>query len=253
VYELFISEMCIRVAKAKAPNSWKHALGGEGASLLAHNLFADRRVSHLVNLLKTHLSVDSLKNNSPTSHRVYPGGSDTISRPTGINPVAREDDNSQPSSWFPKGWRAEMEDALGSVVRKLRSEHGPSPEWWQWGGLRTLHLTHHLFGKHWMLGKIFNIEPVACGGDSNTISQAGAVPLNPLKPTHNMANLRCAFDTANWSNSRIVLAGGQSGNPLSPHFRDLFGLWQNGEAVKLPFTREEVLKAAVSTLRLLPG
>jgi penicillin amidase len=101
------------------------------------------------------------------------------------------------------------------------------------------------------MGKIFNIEPVACGGDSNTISQAGASPLNPLKPTHNMANLRAVFDTANWSNSRIVLCGGQSGNPCSPHYRDLFALWQVGEAVPLPFTREEVLRSAVSTLRLV--
>jgi len=108
-----------------------------------------------------------------------------------------------------------------------------------------------LFGKHWLLSKVFNIEPVACGGDSNTISQAGVAPLNPLKPTHNMANLRAVFDTANWSNSRMVLAGGQSGNPLSPHFRDLFARWQNGDAVPLPYSREEVLKAAVSTLRLV--
>ena len=210
IFELFVSEMCIRLAKAKARNSWKFALGGEGSGPLSHNLFGDRRTTHMVNLLKT-----------------------------------------QPAGWFPNGWPAEIEAAFASVVRKLRSDHGPSPDWWQWGGLRTLHLTHTLFGKHWLLGKVFNIEPVACGGDSNTISQAGVAPLNPLKPTHNMANLRAVFDTANWSNSRMVLAGGQSGNPLSPHFRDLFARWQNGDAVPLPYSREEVLKAAVSTLRLV--
>jgi penicillin amidase len=209
VFELFVSEMCIRVARAKAPKSWKFALGGEGKGPLAHNLFSDRRVAHLVNLLRT-----------------------------------------QPAGWFPS-WPAEVEAALAAVVRKLRSEHGPGPQWWAWGGLRSLHLTHTLFGKHWLMGRIFNIEPVACGGDSNTISQAGASPLNPLKPTHNMANLRAVFDTSNWSNSRIVLCGGQSGNPCSPHYRDLFALWQIGDAVPLPFTREEVLRSAVSTLRLV--
>jgi penicillin amidase len=91
VFELFVSEMCVRVAKAKAPNSWKLALGGEGSGPLAHNLFSDRRVAHLVNLLRT-----------------------------------------QPAGWFPS-WTAEIEAALAAVVRKLRTEHGPGPQWWAWG------------------------------------------------------------------------------------------------------------------------
>jgi penicillin amidase len=109
-----------------------------------------------------------------------------------------------------------------------------------------------ILGKSRVLGSIFNRGPVPCGGDQNTVSQAGVRPLDPLAPTHNMANLRTVFDPSDWSNSRFVLAGGQSGNPASPHYDDHFPLWQRGEAVPIAWTQEDVLRAAVSSLRLVP-
>src|SRR5262249_13186311 len=52
VYELFVAELCVRVAKAKAPNAWAAALGETGLGTDGHNLFSDRRVGHLVRLLR---------------------------------------------------------------------------------------------------------------------------------------------------------------------------------------------------------
>ena len=52
VFELFVAEMCVRVAKAKAPNEWQTALGEGAMGILGANLFADRRVSHLLRLLR---------------------------------------------------------------------------------------------------------------------------------------------------------------------------------------------------------
>ena len=77
--------------------------------------------------------------------------------------------------WF-ASWPAELESALGEVVRKLRREVGPAPAYWAWGHLRQLRLEHPLFGKHRRLGAAFNLGPVPCGGDCNTVSQAGARP-----------------------------------------------------------------------------
>ena len=50
-----------------------------------------------------------------------------------------------------------------------------------------------------------------------------------------------------------MLCGGQSGNPLSPHHADLLPLWQRGDAVVIPWDQTAVIRAAVDTLRLLPG
>ncbi len=212
IFELFQALMCVRAAKAKAPQSWELALGGAGTGLMAHSLFGDRRIAHLVKLLRT-----------------------------------------QPEGWFTRSWPEEMAEVLGSIVQRLHDKHGPSPDWWQWGDLRPLHGKHPILGKHWFLGPVFNAPSVPCGGDSNTISQAGVLPLKPLEPTGNMANLRIVFDCANFSNTRVVLCGGQSGNPFSPHHLDLFAKWVAGESVPFLWTPQDILKGAKATLRLEVG
>lgn len=211
VYELFVTELCVRVAKAKTPKSWQTVLGGEGKGPLAHNLFSDRRVGHLVYLLQT-----------------------------------------QPKDWFAHSWADEMIDVLTTVIRQLRKSVGPGPAFWVWGEMRQLRLEHLLFGKT-PFGRLFNAGPVPIGGDSNTVSQAGVRPLAPLDFTHNIANLRTTFDVTDWSNSRFVLAGGQSGNPLSPHYADQFELWQKGEGIPIAWRADDVIRSAVTSLRLLPS
>lgn len=212
VFELFVAEMCVRVAREKAPNGWKAALGDAGLGAAGHNLFADRRVAHLVRLIRE-----------------------------------------QPAGWFARSWPEEMADVLGDVVRRLRREVGPGPAFWGWGHIRQLRLEHHLFGKHRLLGPAFNLGPVPCGGDQNTISQAASRPLHPTDYTHNMANLRAVFDLSDPAASRFVLAGGQSGNPYSPHHADQFPLWQEGESIPILWAQEAVIREAKGTLRLVPS
>jgi penicillin amidase len=52
VFELFLAEMCTRVARAKAPQSYRWALGQGFHPLVQGNAFAARRVGHLVRLLR---------------------------------------------------------------------------------------------------------------------------------------------------------------------------------------------------------
>ena len=66
-------------------------------------------------------------------------------------------------------------------------------------------------------------------------------------------SLRAVIDVGAWHNSRFVLPGGQSGNPLSPHYDDLFELWRRGEGVPIAFTPQEMKAAAVTTLELRPA
>ena len=51
IFELFISELCVRVAKAKAPKSWKAVLGEMDLWDGNMSLFTDRRIRHLIQLL----------------------------------------------------------------------------------------------------------------------------------------------------------------------------------------------------------
>ncbi|MCS7271059.1 MAG: penicillin acylase family protein [Gemmataceae bacterium] len=205
VFEVFLAELLVELSQLKAARTWQSALQ-TGDS----NLFADRRVGHLVYLVRT-----------------------------------------QPPGWV-TSWPGMLEAALSRSVRRLRQHAGPAPPYWAWGHLRRLRLKHLLFGQVRGLATIFNLGPLPCPGDANTISQAAVAPLNPFADTHNMANLRAVFDLNDLENSRFVLCGGQSGNPCSPHYADQLPLWHRGEAITIPWSQAAVMRATRHTLRLLP-
>jgi penicillin amidase len=158
---------------------------------------------------------------------------------------------SQPPDWFKRPWHDEIAEALAAVVRDLEVVHGPDPSRWAWGRLRVLRMRHPLGGRRW-LHRVFNLGPIPCGGDTDTINQASVLPLEPTIDCKNIASLRVVIDVGAWHNSRFVLPGGQSGNPLSPHYDDLFPLWQRGEGVHVAWTQDEVRAATVATLELEP-
>jgi penicillin amidase len=158
----------------------------------------------------------------------------------------------QPAGWFSRPWPDEIADALATVIRGLRTQHGSDPASWAFGRLRPLVLRHPLGRKSW-LASIFNLGPIPFGGDADTINQGAVLPLDPLAPVDNIASVRMAVDVGAWGNSRFSLPGGQSGNPLSPHYDDLFPLWQRGEGVAIAWTKEEIGWAAIATLELMPG
>jgi penicillin amidase len=49
-----------------------------------------------------------------------------------------------------------------------------------------------------------------------------------------------------------VIATGQSGNPLSPHYGDMVERWRDGRHVTIATDKETARQRAVSTLTLMP-
>jgi penicillin amidase len=157
----------------------------------------------------------------------------------------------QPEGWFEAGWPEEMMYALGSVVARLREQYGPSTAGWAWGSIRPLQIWHPI-GRVAQLRWLFNRGPFPFGGDGNTVSQAGSTPLRPGGNPTAIASLRMVVDVGEWEASRFVLPGGQSGNPLSPHYDDLLPLWRRGEGVPIAWSPQAIDEATRSTLELLP-
>jgi len=155
----------------------------------------------------------------------------------------------QPDGWFAEGWNHVAADALASAVRRLRADHGQNPAGWRWGHLRRLTLRHPV-GNQPLLSRAFNIGPVPMGGDAQTPMQAATGPRHPFDNPGFLANTRVVIDLGDPERSRFVLAGGQSGNPLSPHYRDLFALWQRGDGVPIPWSADAVAAATRHTLML---
>jgi penicillin amidase len=64
---------------------------------------------------------------------------------------------------------------------------------------------------------------------------------------------RMVIDVGGWDNSLAMNAPGQSGDPDSAHYGDLFGPWSRDGAFPLLYTRERVEAAAEHRIILNVG
>ena len=157
----------------------------------------------------------------------------------------------QPDGWFTRPWNEELGDALKTAILILKKKYGNESKNWAWGQIRSLTLKHPV-GEQAPMDRIFNLGPIPCGGDADTIPQAS---VNPNDPTDNplfIACLRMVLDVGNWDECRFALPGGQAGNPLSPHYGDQLPLWQNGEGVSIAWSSEKIKDRIASSLHLTP-
>lgn len=141
-----------------------------------------------------------------------------------------------------------LRDAYGEMVRL----QGVDVSAWQWGKLQ-MNLNAHPFSDlvdSEMRAKL-NVGPMSKGGSAYTPNQStyrASDFLQTIGPS-----FRVIVDVGNWDNSRAVNLPGQSGDPDSPHYRDLAQMWLNGEYFPLLYTRASVEKATERCIHLVPG
>jgi penicillin amidase len=157
----------------------------------------------------------------------------------------------QPPGYF-EAWEPALTGALAEAIKTLTEKFGPTPEAWAWGKLRQITLRHR-FGDKKPLNRLFNLGPLPGYGDGTTVNHAGIEFWDPLRQPNVTAHLRSVIDIGDWGASRFVLLGGQSGNPLSPHYGDLVPLYQRGEGVPVHWDDDAVARHSVATLTLVPS
>jgi len=158
----------------------------------------------------------------------------------------------QPTGWFEDPWDQVIADALSAVVRRLEDTYGRDSAKWSWGKVRSLTFRHP-FGTRKPLDRLFNIGPIPWGGDADTIGAAGVPAIDPTANPFAVDSMRMVVDVGQWDEARFVLPGGQSGNPLSPHYTDQLALWQRGVGIPIFWSDEAVAKATRHTLGLSPA
>ena len=90
--------------------------------------------------------------------------------------------------------------------------------------------------------------PLPRGGDGMTVSATGN--------GDNQASggsFKIIADTDDWDNSVGLNTPGQSGDPDSPHYRDLFKLWAQGTYFPIAYSRKKVDSVTESVVRLTPA
>ncbi len=157
----------------------------------------------------------------------------------------------RPDGWF-EDWDDEIASALAAAERAIRSRLGNARSNWTWGDARPLTLRHPA-GERAPLDGVFNLGPFRWSGGFSTISQSGAPPLDPFANPSAIASLRAVMDVGDWDESRFSLPGGQSGNPLSPHYADQIEPWMTGRGVPMPWSGPATRKAIATRLFLMPS
>ena len=140
--------------------------------------------------------------------------------------------------------------ALAEAIEGLTKRLGPDMSQWRYGHskfhhVRLLHPLSQAMAAEWD-GK-YDLGPLPRGGDGNTVNNTS----NSDNQTSG-ASFRIVVDLGNWDNSLGTNNPGQSGDPSSPHYADLFSLWAGGKYFPVSFSRTRVESAAERILLLEP-
>jgi penicillin amidase len=141
--------------------------------------------------------------------------------------------------------------SLRSAYEEMEKLQGPDVKQWKWGKLHY-NLSEHPFAAivdDATRAKI-NVGPIEKNGSEYVPSQS-KYRVSDFRQI-NGPSVRVVIDVGNWDNSRAVNHPGQSGDPDSPHYRDLAQMWRQGQYFPLLYTRKAVEKETEKTINLVP-
>ena len=146
-----------------------------------------------------------------------------------------------------------VEQAFNDAFEDLTKKYGNDMSTWQWGNSHKVRHAHNIFSRTSLrpLHYIFDINKVN-GGDAFTVN-VGRFDLEgkDFTQTHG-ATLRAIYDLANLDNSRFMHTTGQSGHPLSLHYRDFARKWLDVDYIPMNTVQPVVKEAMIGKLVLKP-
>ncbi len=151
--------------------------------------------------------------------------------------------------YFPEGLAAVVGETATACIAALVERLGADRAGWAWGRVHIAHWKHPLSNA----GNTaeFDIGPAAVNGGSHTIRNTGGE-----LPPHNAASgaeYRIVVDFSQPTSFRAVQNIGNSGVPGSPHYRDQFQPWLDGEYHTVHLTRAGIEADRVATTTIDPG
>jgi penicillin amidase len=140
--------------------------------------------------------------------------------------------------------------ALDRAVGELERRLGPDMERWRYGqpALKHVRLKHPLSEvvKADVAARL-DLGPIPRGGYAHTVNSTSD---NDNQSTG--ASFRIIADTGDWDRSLGTNTPGQSGDPESPHYRDLFEPWARGRYFPVFFSRSRVQSVSEAKILLTP-
>ncbi|MDR9837845.1 penicillin acylase family protein [Herbaspirillum huttiense] len=141
--------------------------------------------------------------------------------------------------------------SLGAAWAELAKLQGADPSQWQWGKLHHNLMAHPLADVvDEATRKKLNVGPMPKHGGAYSPNQS-TYRVNDFRQT-NGPSFRVVVDVGRWDNSWAVNAPGQSGDPDSPHYRDLADKWLKGEYFPLLYSRGAIEKVTEHRIVVQP-
>ena len=140
--------------------------------------------------------------------------------------------------------------SFNEAVSDLSRRFGKDMADWRYGDATM----HHVRIAHPLDGVIadsirprLSPGPLARGGYANTLNATG----NTDNQTAG-ASFRVVMDLANWDGAMVTNTPGQSGDPRSPYYSNLFAPWVRGEYAPLPYSPRAVKARTAEMVVLRP-
>jgi penicillin G amidase len=150
--------------------------------------------------------------------------------------------------WLPPGdtdFNATLMESLEHGVGQIPAMVGSHDRSaWQWGKTIPLTFRNRLSIPFPFLGSFLNVGPVPQAGTQTTVKQTTST-LGP--------SMRMVVDFSDFEKSVQNITLGESGQFLSPYYRDQFDAWYNGRSFPMLFGGEAVEKGAQHKLILEPA
>ena len=149
------------------------------------------------------------------------------------------------------GRDAVLADSLTQGLSDLAARLGSDASRWQYGQADF----KHALIRHPMTAAVspdlrrrLDVGPAPRGGYGGTVHNTG----NGDNQTSG-GSFMIVADTADWDNSVGLNNPGQSGDPDSPHYRDLFELWARGKYFPVFYSRARIDTVTERVTHLGPG
>lgn len=113
------------------------------------------------------------------------------------------------------------------TVDLLARQHGREPSGWMWGDMHEVEF-EHLIGRQAPFDYVFNVGPIATGGNTTTINNTEYFYGDSTFRVLLGPSMRRIVDLSDISNPRSILTLGQSGQAHSEHYDDQVEMWSTG-------------------------
>ena len=142
-------------------------------------------------------------------------------------------------------------NTLQAAVNSLSKKYGSNTDSWVYGQISFKHimLTHQLSNViKPEIAKTLNVGPLPRGGSSFTVNNTGS-----YNNQYSGASFRIFVDTEDWDRTLAMNNPGQSGNPDSPHYKNLFEEWASDNSAAIGLDNIKLLVMGhTHTMAILP-